>query len=378
MTIAALAAAAVCVAYAVRSLAVAFNSRDEIALHEPHAGLPSLSVIVPLRDEERNAERCLRSLLAQRYPDLEVIAVDDESRDATPEILQRLACEDPRLRVVRGAPLPPGWLGKPWALVQGVCVARGAWLLFTDADTVHAPLAAASAVGEASARGVDGVSLLTTQQLGSLAERALLPTILWVILLAVGGTRAVNDPRRRETALFNGQYLLMRRDAYEAIGGHAAVRAEIAEDYELAHLVKRDGRFRVPLLGARDLVCTRMYQSAREIREGFVKNLALGARGRWWLVPIAFVLLATIAPVTPVLALAAAAAHEPLAAAITFAGALASVLATETAMRIGRFPPGSGLWLPAGMTFLVGLFAWSVALHLGKRGVRWRGRLYAR
>ena len=105
---------------------------------------PSLSVIVPARNEARSIARCVRSLLAQTLPDYELIVVDDRSEDATPAILAELARAHPRLRVVRGEALPAGWVGKPWALVQGARAARGEWLLFTDADTRHAPAACAS------------------------------------------------------------------------------------------------------------------------------------------------------------------------------------------------------------------------------------------
>src|SRR5579875_3849771 len=148
-------------------------------------GLPRLSIVVPARNESANIERCVRSLLAQRLTDFEVLVVDDRSSDGTLEILRRLAQENPRLQVIDGAPLPEGWVGKPWALHQGALRAGGAWLLFTDADSINDPAA--------------------------------------------------------PNALANGQYILVSRKAYEALGGHAALRGEIAEDIEFAKLLKRDG-----------------------------------------------------------------------------------------------------------------------------------------
>ena len=157
--------------------------------------------------------------------------------------------------------LPDGWVGKPWALAQGARNARGSWLLFTDADTEHDPLAATSALQCALEHGYGVVSLLTDQLTIGLAERLLLPTVLFAIMLGVGATDDVNDPRKPDVAIFNGQYILVSRVAYDAIGGHEAVRAEIAEDLELARRFKRDGRFRIFLAGAGGLVRTRMYVS---------------------------------------------------------------------------------------------------------------------
>src|SRR5579875_2754668 len=129
-------------------------------------GLPRLSIVVPARNESANIERCVRSLLAQRLTDFEVLVVD-RSSDGTLEILRRLAQENPRLQVIDGAPLPEGWVGKPWALHQGALRAGGAWLLFTDADSVHDPLAEPSVLRYALDEGVDAVSLATGQELES-------------------------------------------------------------------------------------------------------------------------------------------------------------------------------------------------------------------
>lgn len=161
--------------------------------------------------------------------------------DATRAILERIASGEERLRVVAGEPIPHGWIGKSWALTQGVQLAGGTWLLFTDADTVHDSLAAPSAQRYAIDRRYDVLSLLTDQETVSWSERLFLPTILFVILLGVGALDDVNDPRKRDTAIFNGQYVLASRKAYDAIGGHAAVRAVCR-----------------PLAGLRQEFCSRM------------------------------------------------------------------------------------------------------------------------
>ncbi len=153
-----------------------------------------LSIIVPARNEERQIATCIESLLAQSYPHFEVIAVDDRSTDGTARILEGIAEKNLRLRVVRGAVLPGGWVGKPWALSQGMRQARGAWLLFTDADTHHESLACSSAMQYALAQDLSFLSLLTTQRFQTLGERAVLPTILWMIAVGIGSLDAINDP----------------------------------------------------------------------------------------------------------------------------------------------------------------------------------------
>lgn len=359
-----------------RSLIFVFGSRNQIAAREPAGALPFLSIIVPARNEAYQIEDCLRSLLLQRYPDFEVIVVDDESSDNTAEVVSCIAAGDSRVRLLRGAPLPSGWVGKPWALVQGESVALGEWLLCTDADTVHHPLAASSAVQAAQERGVDALSLLTTQEMKSFAERALLPAILWTIVLAIGPLASVSNPRKR-VAIFNGQYLLISRALYEATDGHTAVANEIAEDLEFARYIKRDGRFRIALLGANDLVRTRMYRSLNEIWGGFVKNFALGMRERTLEACAGLFGLALIA-VTPLAIVALLVFHYWSLATILAAAFLIGLFAAEFGMRRARFPKGSGAWLPAGFVVVLAICATSAARLAGATGVDWRGRRYSR
>jgi len=362
--------------FALRELDVIRRSRTSIERREPNPALASLSIIVPARNEERQIERCVRSLLATRHPDFEVIVVDDQSSDATRQILDRIAAGDKRLKVLGGAPLPLGWVGKPWALTQGAKLARGQWLLFTDADTVHDPLAAASAQQWAIGGRYDVVSLLTDQETVGAAERIFLPTILFVILLGVGALDDINDPEKRSVAIFNGQYVLASGDAYRAIGGHSAVRGEIAEDLELARLFKRDGRFRILLAGSDALVSTRMYRSFGELWRGFVKNFALGARGNPIAAMLGIVLLACVS-LSPLLLLALVVLRSWLPAA-ALALALAAVIGVaENAMRTMRFRPGSGLALPLGLALVLAIFATSLFRALCGRGVDWRGRRYS-
>lgn len=236
---------------------------------------PRVSVVVPARDEARGVVRCVRSLLAQQYPSdrVQVVVVDDESSDGTGDLVATLAGEDDRLRLVAGTAPRDGWLGKSWALQQAVqqVDASSDYLLFTDADTVHEPLALASAVSHARRHGLDLLSLGSGQELVGTAERLLLPLIVGLAMTVNGTFDEVNDPQRVERAKANGQFILVSSAAYARIGGHAGVRNAVVEDFELARRAKRLG-FRMQFADGRHLVRTRGYYSVGEIWRGFAKN----------------------------------------------------------------------------------------------------------
>lgn len=363
------------VLFAIRALDVILRSSARIEPREPHSGLPSLSMIVPARNEADRIDRCVRSLLAAQYPDFEVIVVDDCSEDATRAALDGIAAQNAGLRVIAGAPLAAGWVGKPWALSQGAREARGEWLLFTDADTEHEALGASSAVRYALDNGCDAVSLLTDQETITIAERALLPTILFVILLGIGPLDDINDRGKPDVAIFNGQYVLVSRSAYEAIGGYAAVRGEIAEDLQLARRFKLDGRFRIALVGSNGLVRTRMYRSFAEIWRGFVKNFAIGARGQPLRAAAGVALIACVS-LSPLAAIWLFARHAWLAAlAVALAAASIAAIA-EMGMRRSRFRPGAGLGVHLGLATVLAIFATSLFCTFVGRGAEWRGRRY--
>jgi len=363
-------------AFVARALTVALRSNDEIGAATPSDDLPFLSIVVPARNEERQIETCVRSLLAQRYPNFEVIVVDDRSTDGTAEILERLARNDARLHIVHGEPLPDGWVGKPWALNQGMHAARGEMLLFTDADTEHEPLACASAVRYALDQGVSFLSLLPTQQFETPAERIFLPTILFMILFGIGSLDAINDPKSEDAAIFNGQYLLCRRHALEALGGYERVRASIAEDYDLARIVKRDGRFRSMLVGANDLVRTRMYRSFREIWDGFSKNLYAGVKDDPAGALLGGAMLAALSPIPEIALVQALRKRRYAKAARIGATIIATAAAAEFGMRRARFPKGSGLYFPIGAATMLAIFINSLVKYRTGR-IHWRGRDYS-
>jgi chlorobactene glucosyltransferase len=340
------------------------------------SNLPSLSIVVPARNEAENIERCVRSLAAQRLPDFEIIAIDDHSTDETPEILARLASGEPRLRIVCGGPLPEGWIGKPWALHQGGSQARGEWLLFTDADTAHAPGAAASTLRYAIEHGLDALSLATGQELGSFWERAVLPSILAIVLFAFGTLEELNDPARPDRALANGQYILVRRGAYDALGGHAALRSEMVEDLEFARRLKRDGRFRLGMVNGSHLVRVRMYRSFARIWEGFTKNVFAGNDRSVSRSLASSATLSLLSIVPPVLAVTALRRGDRRAAIEALCCTAATMTATARSFRWFGLPPRYAAYQPLGFATLAAITLNSTFRVIAGFGVTWRGRRY--
>jgi len=240
-----------------------------------------VSVVVPARNEERNIERIIRSLAASDYPDLEIVVVDDRSEDATSEVATRVAAEleeeaGPSIRIVAGADLPEGWLGKPWACQQGAEVATGDYLLFTDADTRHAPPLLRRAITALEQDGSDVVTLAGRQLMESFWERVVQPQIFTTILFRYRDNRRPHPPERYRDAIANGQYILFRRQTYEAIGGHEAVQGEVVEDMKLAQVLVRAGHTLDVRMAEEDFA-TRMYESLDELVRGWSKNVVLGA-----------------------------------------------------------------------------------------------------
>lgn len=239
--------------------------RITAARRAPAPGIPFVSVVVPDHGDAEAITPCLQALLAQRYPAFEVIAVGMHEQDPARALLARMAERDPRLSLLPGQPPPEGWLSKPWACWRGAQAARGEWLLFTAADTCLAPQALAAAIDCARELEVDLLSLRPRHELRSFWERALLPGVLGLVWAIASSPAEVNDPQR-PAAIATGKFLLFRRTAYEAIGGHAAVRAEPLEDLALARALKASGRTLL-LASGRDLLVTRMFTSPAQLWE---------------------------------------------------------------------------------------------------------------
>ncbi len=232
---------------------------------------PLVSAIIPARNEESNVGRSVRSIAAQ--PEiLELIVVDDQSEDRTPEILSELSQEFPALQTIRVDRLPPGWLGKPHALVTGARVASGHWLLFTDADTEHRPGSLGKLIARAESCDADLLSVSPGQETSRWWEKAVIP-LIFAQLSELYPFADVNNPQSPAAAA-NGQYILIRRATYESIGGYAAAPDAILEDVALADRVKA-ARGRLVFLPGGEWVRTRMYSTFGAMWQGWTKNLFL-------------------------------------------------------------------------------------------------------
>jgi cellulose synthase/poly-beta-1,6-N-acetylglucosamine synthase-like glycosyltransferase len=241
---------------------------------DPIAAHSTVSVIVPARNEEASLKTCLDSLIAQKNIAFEIIVVDDHSTDRTRTIASEFASSQtqPAIRIVDAGPLPAGWTGKNSALTAGAQEARSPWLLFTDADTIHLPGSLARSIEEAKRRNADLLSYSPEQIVKTLCEKSVMP-VIFAELAATFRPSHVSNPNFPAAAA-NGQYILITREAYDAIGTHAALATNLLEDVALARAVKRSGR-KIFFRYAADAVRTRMYRTFAQLREGWTKNLLL-------------------------------------------------------------------------------------------------------
>jgi len=247
-----------------------------------HPHPPLVSAILPAKDEEANLAECLLSVCRQTYPNLEILVVDDRSTDRTGEIARGIAATDPRIRVFTIDRLPPGWTGKTHALHHAIPFARGHWLLFLDADTLHAPASLSIMMEFARSHGARLVSLLPELRCETFWEQVVQP--LGAITLMQSFPLHAVHSLRSPLAFANGQYILTERAAYDAAGGHAAVRDRFVEDIAIAQRLKDLGLpIRVALV--RGIVSCRMYASLDQLMKGWSRILfdALG-RNPWRLI----------------------------------------------------------------------------------------------
>jgi chlorobactene glucosyltransferase len=226
-----------------------------------------VSIVLPVRNQANTVSECVTSLVGLDYPQKEIIVVDGNSTDGTREILKSF---DGKIKIVEEEPLPQGWVGKNWACHIGHNQAKGDLLLFTDGDSIHSRDSLAKTVNYLKATKADLVTLAPAAILRTFWEKLLQPPIFWLIMMFVGG-KWVNDDSKPRWALGNGQYMLFRREAYDKVGGHYAVRDRITEDYSLGRLIKAQG-LRLRMVTASGSLGVRMYSSLPEIWRGWRKN----------------------------------------------------------------------------------------------------------
>lgn len=238
------------------------------------ARCPPLSILIPARHEAKTIGLSVRALLAQRYPDFEIIVLDDHSTDATAHVATSAAGGDPRFRLVLGAALPDGWYGKNWACHQLAQLARHDLLLFTDADVQWRPGALDALITMQATTEADLLTIWPTQLTYSWSERLVVPLMSFALLAYLPINFAHQSPYAIAAAA-NGQCLLFQRRAYQACGGHAAVRKRVLEDVLLAQRIKANG-LRLRMADGAGLVVCHMYRSDREVFDGYAKNILAG------------------------------------------------------------------------------------------------------
>ena len=340
-----------------------------------------VSVIIPARNEEANIARVVRSLAGQEGV-REILVVNDQSDDRTEVILRGLEAELPGVRSLRIESLPEGWKGKAYALATAARQTSGEWLLFTDADTEHLPGSLAALLEIAEQRGADLLSVSPGQETRTWWEKSVIP-LVYVKLAGLYRFEEVSDPNSPAAAA-NGQFLLIRRDTYQRVGGHEAVRALILEDVELARRVKAAGGRLVFLPGAA-WVRTRMYATFQEMWRGWTKNLYLlyGENLGRMLASFAAAWMLDLLPTLAFVALCLWFAVEGGSAAVAVAGVACFLLAVgrqwsygQALYRLGFDVPLAGYQFPGALLFSLLLVNSAWAYRVSGR-VQWKGREYS-
>ncbi len=330
--------------------------------------VPGVSIIIPARNEALNLPRLLRSLTALNYPNYEVLVVDDGSTDETAAIARSFA--DKGVRLARSAGPPPGWTGKNYVCWLGAHQTSKPWLLFTDADTTHAPESLGAAVTFALEHQAAALSLFTRQECRGFWERLLLPFAYQQYFLGVR-PRQINSPAG--PALANGQYFLIRRDAYQAAGGHAACAGSVIDDVALAGRLKAKGFVPLACRGER-FVEVRMYSSLGAIAEGFTKNSFAFVREQQAAGALVALSTASAASVLPALLSLLAGKRERGAVA------LAAYAAQTTGMvfwtRLFGAPLRYALLAPLAAVIFMGIALRSATRTITGQAVMWKGRSY--
>jgi len=328
-----------------------------------------VSAIVPARDEQDVIAACVESLVPQKEI-IEILVVDDQSTDKTAEVVSGLAARFAHVRLLQITELPSGWVGKNNAAWMGASEAKGYWLLFTDADAVHESDSAAKALGIAARTHSVLVSFSPEQRLETWYEKSLLPYVYCRLGRRFSYAK-VHDPRESAAAA-NGQFLLIRSDVYEAVGGHQSVASEVLEDVALAKQAKGAG-YRIWFGSGRGIVRVRMYRSFRSMWQGWKKNLypLMGGVGKEFLrsvLPVIVTIVATIATW-------GSTKSWTLAIGVFGVGLVALAAAYDLELRHNQFPARLIFYgIPGRLLFAAVLWASFRSHRKGK--LEWKGRVY--
>lgn len=253
---------------------------------------PLMSILIPARNEEENIKRCIISLTKQDYKNIEILVLDDNSTDDTVRIVLELSQKDPRIKLYSGGPLKKGWLGKSYACWQLSKHARGDYLIFTDADTLHFPNSISGAVACLLRYNLDALSVFPKEIMVTFHERMMVPFGHYIILSLM----PLYLIRKIKTALFCtaiGQFMLFKKEVYKKIGGHKSIKGKMLEDIKISKRVKSFG-YKFMIFDGRSNVYCRMYRNFREIVEGYSKVLFAVFDYKIYLISIAIILVAAI------------------------------------------------------------------------------------
>jgi chlorobactene glucosyltransferase len=365
-----LAASALNLALNMRALRV---PRRDVRLPAP---APKVSVIVPARNEEANIGRCLGSLLKQDYPDFEIIVLNDNSEDRTAAVVRSFADSDPRVRLLDGEPLPPGWAGKPHACFQAAQKATGEWLLFTDADTIHSPDMLRRSVGLAASEHIALLSGFPHQLATSISQKIVIP-MMYFVMLTWAPLWALQRSKKPVASIAIGQFLLFPRDVYWAMGGHEAVKNRIMEDLWMGvEVSKRGGRHLSVDLS--DMVSCRMYGDLGSIWEGLTRALqGITAMASWGLVALlAAGYCCFLAPFFWTLKLVFDSAIVPAwAPLVLLQVSLIFIMRRSVDARFKESAISTALF-PFGIAVLIAVVINGMARQLAGAGVSWKKRIY--
>jgi chlorobactene glucosyltransferase len=358
------------------------NAFEELAPPVAGSGATQrVAVIIPARNESSNIRPCIESLLAQRYPidELCILVVDDNSTDETAAIVGEQMALNPRLNLRHAPPLPCRWQGKAHAcsIGAGSVPADTRWLCFIDADMRASPELIASAVDCAVRDGIDLLSLTPRHELLGFAERLIIPCGLYLL----GFSQDLKQIQKPDCAdvVATGQFMLVSREAYQRVGGHAAVGGEICEDLELARLFKRSG-YRVLLKGGTQYLAGRMYTGWRTLWLGITKNLSVMLGGPTQTVMTALIVLAmawsaVILPLADAIACGKGTPYACTALVLASVGSAALwALHLAGAVHFG-IPFWYGMLFPAGYTVGAVIALDSTRRRLAGH-VHWKGRVY--
>lgn len=333
------------------------------------ANPPRVSILFAARDEAEKLSAALSSLLALDYPNYEVIAVNDRSNDATPQILDDSSRSDSRLKVIHLSELPPGWLGKPHALEAAYHASTGEWLVFTDADVRFAPELLKRALAVAQAQHLDHLTLLSALDLRGFWEPIAVGYL--GVCFALGARPwQTNDPKSK-AYMGVGAFQLIRRSAYESIGTHRRLAMEVLDDMKLGKLVKQRG-FRSGVAPSDSFLEIRWQEGIGNVIKGMTKNMFAGFEFKVWAVLISVLAIFCIS-VLPFIGIFAATGAGRFAAAIA---AAAAILFEAGMMPLARASRWYGLTHPLGALLVIYIILRSMIVTLARGGVVWRGTFY--